>query len=91
MTIPAPAPIDIRVLIALDSLGDSIEESEVERYRSSVSAEILKHWPHAKSYIDVEQRICTVVLVDAENATEERDIETTVDHLLQTVWDDGDY
>jgi len=86
MTIANSHPVSIRVLIALDSLGDIITESETELYRANVVAKIKESYPTAKIYVDIEHRIDTTILVDASTPTEELETETTVAHLLTTVW-----
>ena len=88
MTTTNSHPVSIRVLIALDSLGDIITAAEAALYRANVISKITEYYPTAKIHVDVEQRVHTTVLVDAPTPTEEHETETTVDYLLTTVWDD---
>ena len=88
MTITNLHPVSIRVLIALDSLGEIVTESEIELYRANVVAKIVESYPTAKISVNIEHRIDTTVLVDASTPTDELETETTVAHLLTTVWND---
>jgi len=88
MSITNLHPVSIRVLIALDSLGEIVTESEIELYRANVVAKIVKSYPTAKISVNIEHRIDTTVLVDAPTPTDELETETTVAHLLTTVWND---
>jgi hypothetical protein len=88
MTITNLHPVSIRVLIALDSLGEIVTESEIELYRANVVAKISELYPIAKVRVDIEPRLSTMVLVDASTPVEEHETQITVDHLLTTVWDD---
>ena len=80
--------VSIKVLIALDSLGDIVTESETELYRTNLISKISELYPNAKVCVDIETRLGSVVLVDAPTPTDELETETTVAHLLTTVWND---
>ena len=86
MTIKNSHPVSIRVLIALDSLGDIVTPTETRLYRANLISKISELYPNAKLYVDIESRLGSVVLVDASTPTEELETETTVAHLLTTVW-----